>query len=584
MRSTRSVRARAAAVVGAGLVVIGLAFAGAGASWASSHGSSWDIIVRATPAREPAVERATVRLGGQIRQRLHLINGFTATLPSSAVTQLRSVRGVISVSRDRLLKAMTASYDPASDPNSMDQTTTYTGAQYWWQLGFTGQGIDIALIDSGVSPVPGLDDPAKLIYGPDLSLESQADNLTNLDTYGHGTFMAGIIAGRDSGLDPTNYAGAPATAYRGMAPDARIVSLKVATADGGTDVSQVIAAVDWVVQHAHDPGLNIRVINLSYGTNSTQAYGADPLSFAVEQAWKKGIVVVAAAGNTGYQRGTGAPGLADPAYNPFVIAVGASDSNGTLIQGDDYVAPFSASSAGCSGCRNPDVVAPGSHVQGLRAENSYLDANHPEAAFDGRYFRGSGSSEAAAAVSGGVALVLQRYPTLSPDQVKRYFVQYAVPLAGVDATQQGAGMIRMDKMMVKKPSNFTQRFTAATGTGSLEAARGSDHLTDDGVVLTGEKDIFGAAFNSTQMAKLEKTGTSWSGGTWNGNRWSGDGWLGNRWSGATWTGNSWSGQSWLGNRWSGNTWSGNRWSGNRWSGNSWSGNSWSGKAWTEYWG
>src|SRR5438093_476259 len=84
-----------------------------------------------------------------------------------------------------------------------------------------------------------------------------------------------------------------ASAYRGMAPDARIVSLKVATADGGTDVTQVVAAIDWVVQHANDPGLNIRVINLSYGTNSTQVYTLDPLAYAVEQAWKYGIVVVA---------------------------------------------------------------------------------------------------------------------------------------------------------------------------------------------------------------------------------------------------------------------------------------------------
>jgi serine protease AprX len=525
MRSIRSVRARTAAVVGAVLVVVGLAFAGAGSSWAApkaTHGSSSDVIVRATPSREAAAERAVLRLGGEIRHRLRVINGFSASLPSSAVAQLRSVRGMISVTRDRALKAMSASYDRASDPTSMDRTTTYSGAQYWWQLGFTGKGVDIALIDSGVSPVPGLDDPAKLIYGPDLSLESQAPDLTNLDTYGHGTFMAGIIAARDPGLDPTDYAGAPATAYRGMAPDARIVSLKVATADGGTDVSQVIAAVDWVVQHAHDPGLNIRVIN--------------PL---VRHELDAGI-----------------------RCPPVLLRCRAGVEEGDR-GGRGGVAPFSASGAGCSGCRNPDVVAPGSHIQGLRVEGSFLDQMHPEAAFDGRYFRGSGSSEAAAAVSGSVALVLQRYPSLTPDQVKRYFVQYAVPLAGVDATQQGAGMIRMDKMMVKKPGSFTQKFTASTGTGSLEAARGTDHLTDAGVVLAGEKDIFGAAFNSAQTAQLAKTGTAWSGGTFNGNRWSGS--------------------TWQGNRWSGNRWSGNRWSGEARSGKSWSGNAWSGKAWTEYW-
>ena len=109
---------------------------------------------------------------------------------------------------------------------------------------------------------------------------------------------------------------ASAGGYRGVAPDARIVSLKVGVADGGTDVTQVIAAIDWVVQHRHDNGMNIRVLNLSYGTNSTQPYGVDPLAYAVEQAWKAGIVVVAAAGNSGYQTGASAQGLADPALRP----------------------------------------------------------------------------------------------------------------------------------------------------------------------------------------------------------------------------------------------------------------------------
>src|SRR5206468_12783889 len=215
------------------------------------------------------------------------------------------------------------------------------GAQAWWAAGYTGQGVDVALIDSGVAPVQGLNSAGKVISGPDLSLESQAPNLANLDTFGHGTFMAGLIAGPDPGLTHA-YETAPATAYRGMAPDARIVSIKVATADGGTDVSQVIAAIDWVVKHRHDHGLNIRVLNLSYGTNSTQWFGVDPLAFAVEQAWDAGIVVVAAAGNSGYQSKGSSPALANPAFDKRIIAAGASDSNGSLAILDDTVPDFSA--------------------------------------------------------------------------------------------------------------------------------------------------------------------------------------------------------------------------------------------------
>src|SRR5437763_237675 len=212
-------------------------------------------------------------------------------------------------------------YDPAADPYSMANMTATTGAQALWNAGYTGKGIDVAVIDTGVAPVAGLNGSGKVVYGPDLSLESQSSALRNYDTFGHGTFMAGLIAGKDSTLTAP-YSAAPATAYRGMAPDARIVSVKVGTADGGVDVSQVIAAIDWVVQHAHDTGFNIRVINLSYGTNSLQDYGSDPLAYAVEQAGKAGSVGVAAAGNTGFQKYVNAPGLSDPAYDPMLLAIG----------------------------------------------------------------------------------------------------------------------------------------------------------------------------------------------------------------------------------------------------------------------
>jgi serine protease AprX len=461
----------------------------------------------------------------------------------------------------------------------MYSTTLYTGAQAWWAAGYTGQGIDVAVIDTGVAPVEGLDDPGKVLYGPDLSLESQAPNLRNLDTYGHGTFMAGLIAGRDSGLTAP-YVAAPPSVYRGMAPDARIISLKVGTADGGVDVSSVIAAIDWVVQHRDDKGLNIRVLTLAYGTNSTQSADVDPLSYAVEQAWKKGIVVVAAAGNSGYQVGGGAPGIANPAYNQFVIAAGGSDSLGTLLQADDTVGAYSAS-ARCNPCKRPDFVAPGSHIQGLRVRNSYIDQEHSEGVIDDRYFRGTGTSEAAAIASGAVALILDKYPKMPPDQVKQFVQDNAVELSGPSALSQGAGEINLTPMLTAKPtSKYTQRFHNATGTGSLEAARGQDHLTRDGVVLTGEQDIFGQPFNAAAMATLEAAGSSWSGGVWNGSTWSGSSWSGNTWSGSTWSGSSWSGSTWSSSIWCGNTWSGSSWSGSSWSGSSWSGSTWSGNTWS----
>ena len=459
-------------------------------------------------------------------------------------------------------------YDPTSDPYSMQNVTAGDGVQDWWSAGLTGSGVDVALIDTGVSPVPALSGDGKIVNGPDLSLESQNPSFQYLDTNGHGTFMAGIIGGND---------GQPG-GYRGVAPDSRILSVKVADADGGVDVSQVIAAVDWVVQHRNDNGMNIRVINLSYGTDSSQPYLIDPLAYAVERAWKAGIVVVTAAGNTGP-----GSGLADPAYDPWVIAVGAADTMGTPSVSDDQPAPFSAGASGCSffNCRAPDLLAPGVHMQGLRDPGSYVDQTNPDAALGDQYLRGSGTSEAAAYVTGAVALLLQKYPQLSPDQVKQMLKESSDQLPGYAQSWQGAGELDLDALLADSPPSYARQFHLSSfGMGSLEASRGSNHLTLDDVVLQGQQDIFGQPFNSLRMAVLEARGSSWSGGTWNGSQWTGSSWSGSSWSGSSWSGSSWSGSSWSGSSWSDLLWSGNSWSGSSWSGSSWSGSSWSGSSWS----
>jgi serine protease AprX len=230
-------------------------------------------------------------------------------------------------------------------------------------------------------------------------------------------------------------------------------------------------------------------------------------------------------------------------------------------------------------------------MQGLRVPNSFLDAAHPEGLLDDRFFRGSGTSEATAITSGAVALILQKYPNLKPDQVKRYIADNAQKLASTDAQGQGQGELNLTVMASKPaPGPSDQKFPWATGNGSLEGSRGSDHVTRDGVVLTGDEDIFGNGFDPAAIAKAEASGSSWSGGKWNGSSWSGSSWSGSTWSGSSWSGNSWSGSSWSASSWSGNSWSGSTWSGSTWSGSSWSGASWSGGTWsggswqTAYWG
>ena len=533
------------------------------------------VISTSNEAAAQAAAHALVHSGGTVSRNLVLINGFAGLAPSWALNPLAALTGVRSVTSNSSMHPLGATYSPISDVGSLYNTAGITGARAMWAKGFTGQGVDIALIDTGIAPVEGLTTPGKVVNGADISFDSQAKNLTNLDGYGHGTHMAGIIAGRDRTAIAGSYA-SDTTSFLGIAPDARLVSVKVGDVTGASDVSQVIAGIDWVVQHRRDNGLNIRLINLSFGTDSTQSYVNDPLAFAAEQAWKAGIMVIVSAGNDGQA----SAGLADPAFDPTLLAVGAVDTNGSVSVSKHTVAAFSDYG---SVNRGPDLVAPGVHIASLNVPGSYIDERFGVAGVLGttdRFLRGSGTSQAAAVTTGAAALLLQQHPTAIPDQLKELLVSSANGLDNVSATSQGNGEVSLRDAAQAELTHEKQKFVPSTGTGSLELSRGTHHLTTGGVLLTGEKDIFGAAFNSAAIAVAEAAHTAWTAGVFNGNSWSGNSWSGNSWSGNSWSGNSWSGNSWSGNSWSGNSWSGNSWSGNSWSGNSWSGNSWSGNSWS----
>ena len=245
--------------------------------------------------------------------------------------------------------------------------------------------------------------------------------------------MAGIIAGRDDGAPAVIQKGNE-DHFLGMAPDARVVSVKLADASGATDVSQVIAGIDWVVQNRNRNGLNIRVLNLSFGTDGVQSYLVDPLTYAAEVAWRKGIVVVVSAGNEGY----GSAKLNNPAYDPHVLAVGGADGAGTYDYKDDTIQSWSSRG---DGTRNPDLVAPGASILSLRNPGSTIDTEASTARVATRFFKGTGTSQAAAVVSGAAALVIQQRPTITPDQVKRLLTNGAQRLQKADPVAQGKGMM-----------------------------------------------------------------------------------------------------------------------------------------------
>ena len=539
------------------------------------------VIVRETTRAGLGPERAVAAFGGRVGRQIPIIGGFVADVPNHSLDALRRVTGVYSVTANAPVHLLgnIDGMDPTKQAGSWYRVVKNTKLHDMWKHGWTGRGIDVALIDSGVAPVEGL--ALNVINGPDLSFESQAPNLTNVDTFGHGTHIAGLIAGRDSVIKPTKEDEEVNDHFVGAAPGARIVSLKVAASDGATDVSQVIAAIDWVVQNRNADGLNIRVLNLSFGTDGTQDYRLDPLAYAVEVAWLHGIVVVVAAGNAGF----GTPQLNNPAYDPYVIAVGADDTRGTDDPKDDVIPEWQSRG---NAIRHPDVVAPGKSIISLRDPGSFVDDANPGARVGlSRFFRGSGSSQSAAIVSGAVATLLSQRPELTPDQVKALLMQTAEPLPNADPVAQGAGLINLHEAREAKTETIAgalQTWPRSSGLGSLELARGSVTVEDEQILLQGEQTIFGDTWDPAVWTSSSWDGTSWSGGQWTGRTWSGDCWCGASWAGRTWSGRTWSGASWSGRTWSGRTWSGRTWSAGGWSAGVWDGSdapsSLSSGAWT----
>ena len=595
-RRARKQHGWAAVVAAAAIVAAGTTGSAAAAAPSTAGGSTCTagaartaVIVRGAPGAAAGLEHLTARLGGTVTRDLPILDGFAATLPAAAAAALRARPDVLDVTPDSTGHVMsvdpTLGYDTTGDFGSLQQVEQIVGATGAYTSGWTGKGVDVALIDTGVAPVQGLTS-GNVINGPDLSFDSGRADVRYKDTYGHGTHMASIIAGRDVAGTPASYTN-PAN-FHGIAPDARIVSIKVGASDGSADVSQVIAAIGWVAEHAHSNGLNIRVLNLSYGTDGKQDYHLDPLAYAAQAAWRKGVLVVVAGGNDG----TTNVDLANPALDGNLLAVGASDPNGTLDVKDDTVPAFANRG---TDTRHVDVVAPGVHILGLRVPNGLVDQAYPSARVGTRFFRGSGTSQSTAVVSGVAALLFQHYPDLTPQQAKmllgygaQWMAKGTTKTAGAGIVDASSAIALSDKAITRALASTTTA-TFGTGLGTLELARGSSHVSLDGVALTGEKDIFGKPWVPAVWAPLALLGTSWTAdGSWNGSAFTGStwsttsstDWAGRTWAGTTWTGRTWAGLTWTGRTWAAGSWDGRTWADNAWSGRTWAGRTWAGSTWS----
>jgi len=361
----------------------------------------------------------------------------------------------------------------------------------------TGLGVTVVLMDTGIAEHPDLE-------GSVLArVDFVGDGATLLDPSGHGTFMAGLIA-------------AHGRTFKGVAPDAKLISLRVLDQDGIGTMHAVLAAFNWVLHNR--TASQIKVLNLSFGAPQRSSYHRSLLAGIVESAWLAGVTVVAAAGNDGPTQGT----VAMPGADPFVITVGSFADQGTLATNDDRESLFSSRGPTRDGFAKPDVLAPGEHVVSLRVPGTALDREENDsrnrAAGDlptGPYARLSGTSASTAMTTGAAAVILEAHRNYSATQVKGALI---------------AGGRRI----------------AATRTPGLDV--------DDALAARPARVNAGLVPSLVLLRLLAESGNALPDIAWDGISWEGISWESISWEGVAWESVSWEGVTWDGVTWDGVTW------------------------------
>ncbi|MCW2615970.1 MAG: peptidase and in kexin sedolisin [Frankiales bacterium] len=545
MDDARSARRPAALLALAVAAVTGLSALSPAAASAPLAGATTVVVTSATGGVEAAA--AAVRTaGGTVLSRLSLIDGVGATLPTDAV--LAPGYSVVA----NIPMSLTAS---KKNPGLEREATAVREALGLGPAADQGAGTTVAVVDTGVTDVPDLAGRLQHVDVTGTWLPGQPR-----DAYGHGTFVAGVVAGDGSSSDDRRYAG--------VAPGADVLDVRVADADGSTDLVTVLAGLEEAARPEH----GVDVVNLSMSSGSPLPHQIDPLTVALDRLWAQGIVVVVPSGNDGPGTGT----VTSPGSDPVLLTVGALDERLTATRSDDVVPGFSGRGPTRQGDAKPDLVAPGRSLVSLRAPGSSADLENPASVVDGSYFRGSGTSFSTALVSGSAALLREQHGDLRPDQVKALVTATAYGAKGLkDARDAGAGGLDLPRALATPPTQAPDAVVDSRPPGDEAVWEEFLQAVEDG-------DRRAAA---DSWARLSLASHRWAANSWSSHRWAANSWSSHRWADAGTSADEWALRLWASHRWASHRWAASsRWAGeDEWAASRWAASRWAASRWAGSW-
>ncbi|MCU1603349.1 MAG: peptidase and in kexin sedolisin [Frankiales bacterium] len=500
------------------------------------------VIVQAgsAAAARAAVQSVIALAGGTgtIPYDLPLVNGVLANLTTPEISRLTSY--VVTPDAAVLPAGKVV---PAAAPRQLDNVfPQVTGATRIVAGGNSGQGVGVAVLDTGVAPLA--DFAGRLRTGVDLSGEGNAQ----LDSYGHGTFVAGLVAGNGASSNGT---------YVGEAPAATVVPVKVAGKSGSTTLSTVIRGLQWVKDNTTD---GIRVVNMSLGAIPTTSTALNPLDQAVEVMWRSGFVVVTSAGNNGPNKGT----ITSPGDDPLVITVGALDDKDTVATADDAVPSFSSQGpTPWDGWWKPDLLAPGKSVVSVTSTTSVVWNANKTARVGTKSFVGSGTSFAAAITSGAAAMLLHENPLATPDNVKAALLTTtnAGPSPPQSPFVQGHGVLDVGRAVDEPLISLAQSVSAIVPPAALGLPVSlvtRQAVSTWATVSAADQPFYaglypfpysGPATTATDGGSPLFQSSAWNSSAWNSSAWNSSAWNSSAWNSSAWNSSAWNSSAWNSSAW-----------------------------------